>query len=102
VRAIRQRGERLLTDARILDTGPFVEQVLATGDARQARPPGRAKCLQAAQTLIRRRCREARGALAVKFVTRVGLSLADAARQLGISTSGIATAVARAERLHVH
>jgi hypothetical protein len=120
VRAIRQRGERLLTDARILDTGPFVEQVLATGDARQARPPGRAKRLQAAQTLIRRRCREApvrlgelqqgsrrrriaavRGALAVQLVTQVGLSLADAARQLGISTSGIAKAVARFKRLHV-
>jgi lambda repressor-like predicted transcriptional regulator len=32
------------------------------------------------------------------FLTRLGLSLADAARQLGVSTSGMAKAVARAER----
>ena len=70
---------------------------------------------------IRRRCREARvglaelhqgsrrlriaavqGALAVQLVTQVGLSLADAARQLGVSTSGIAKAVARTERSQVH
>jgi len=34
-------------------------------------------------------------------VTQVGLSLADAARQLGVSTSGIAKAVARAEQAPV-
>jgi hypothetical protein len=42
------------------------------------------------------------GALAVQVVTQIGLSLADAARQLGISTSGIAKAVVRAEQLQVH
>jgi DNA-directed RNA polymerase specialized sigma24 family protein len=31
-------------------------------------------------------------------VTRLGLSLAETARQLGVSTSGIAKALARAER----
>jgi transposase-like protein len=40
-----------------------------------------------------------RGALAVQFVTEIGLSLADAARQLGISTSGIAKAIARAGKV---
>jgi hypothetical protein len=35
-------------------------------------------------------------------VTQVGLSLADAARHLGVSTSGIAKAVARTERSQVH
>jgi len=35
-------------------------------------------------------------------VTQLGLSLADAARQLGVSTSGIAKAVARAEQPYVH
>ena len=121
VRAIRQRGERVLTDARILGTGPFVERLLAAGDPRQARPLARAKRLRAAQALVRRQCREARispvelqqgsrrrriaavrGALAVQLVTEVGLSLADAARQLGISTSGIAKAVARVEQPQVH
>jgi hypothetical protein len=36
------------------------------------------------------------------FLARLGLSLADTARQLGVSTSGIAKAVARAERPSVH
>jgi len=43
-----------------------------------------------------------RAALAVHLVTRLGLSLAEAARQLGVSTSGVAKAVARAERSYVH
>lgn len=46
-----------------------------------------------AATPIRRRCREARVGLAVQLVTQVGLSLADAARQLGVCTSGIAKAL---------
>jgi len=36
------------------------------------------------------------------FLACLGLSLADTARLLGISTSGIAKAVARAERPSVH
>jgi hypothetical protein len=36
------------------------------------------------------------------FLARLGLSLADTARLLGVSTSGIAKAVARAERPSVH
>ena len=36
------------------------------------------------------------------FLARLGLSLADTARLLGVSTSGIARAVARAERPSVH
>jgi REP element-mobilizing transposase RayT len=117
VRAVRQRNERVLTDERILGTGPFVERLLTESDPRQAQPRVRAKRLREAQTLIRRRCREARiglaelqqgsrrhriaavrGALAMQLVAAVGLSLAETARQLGVSTSGIAKAVARAER----
>ena len=36
------------------------------------------------------------------FLARLGLSLADTVRQLGVSASGIAKAVARAERPSVH
>jgi hypothetical protein len=36
------------------------------------------------------------------FLARLGLSLADTARLLGVSTSGTAKAVARAERPSVH
>jgi len=104
VRAIRQRAARGLADERSLGTGPFGERMLTAGEGRQ-------------QTRIRRRCRQAqvgvaelqlgsrrrrvaavRSELAVHLVTQLGLSLADAARQLGVSTSGVAKAVARAEQ----
>jgi REP element-mobilizing transposase RayT len=121
VRAVRQRVDRVLADERILGSGAFVERMLAAGDARQQTQHARAHRLRQAQALIRRRCRRAqvgveelrlgsrrrrvagvRAALAVHLVTRLGLSLAEAARQLGISTSGVAKAVARAERPSVH
>jgi putative transposase len=116
VRAIRQRGERVRTDARILGSGPFVEQMLARGDDRAKRQVARAKRLHEAEGIIRQACQRngisdeelrmggrrrqisaVRAHLAVYLVTQCGLSLADAARQLGVSTSGIAKAVARAE-----
>ena len=50
----------------------------------------------------RRRIAAVRAHLAVHLVTQLGLSLADTARQLGVSTSGIAKALARAERPIVH
>jgi predicted transcriptional regulator len=43
-----------------------------------------------------------RAGLAVHLVTELGLSLAETARHLGISTSGVAKAVMRAEREWVH
>jgi hypothetical protein len=46
----------------------------------------------------RRRIAAVRARVAVHFVTRLGFSLPDAARQLGVSTSGVAKAVARAEQ----
>jgi hypothetical protein len=117
VRAIRQRRDRVLADERILGTGSFVERMLAAGDARQKTQRARAQRLREAEALIRRRCRQAklgleelrmgsrrrriaavRVPLAVHLVTQLGLSLADTARQLGMSTSGIAKAVMRAER----
>jgi len=117
VRAIRQRGDRVLADERILGSGPFVARMLAAGDARQQTQQARGHRLRQAQALIRQRCRReqvgleelrmgsrrrriaaVRARLAVDLVTRLGLSLADRARQLGVSTSGIAKAVARAER----
>ena len=50
----------------------------------------------------RSRIAAVRGSLAVHLVTKIGLSLADAARQLGVSTSAIAKVVARAEQQPVH
>jgi len=121
LRAVRRRAERVLGDPRILGSGAFVERLLAAGDARQQTQQARAHRLRQAQALIRRRCRQAqvglaelqmgsrrhritavRSQLAVHLVTHLGLSLAEAARQLGISTSAIGKAVARAERPQVH
>ncbi len=95
--------------------------MLAAGDARQRAQRARGRRLREAQALIRRRCQRerlgleelrmgsrrrrvaaVRRDLAVELVTRLGLSLAEAARQLGISTSGIAKALARAEQAEVH
>jgi hypothetical protein len=111
----------VLADERILGSGPFVERMLAGGDARQQTQQARVQRLRQAQALIRHRCRRGqvgleelrmgsrrrriaavRTHLAVHLVTRLGLSLAETARQLGVSTSGIAKAVARAERPLVH
>lgn len=115
VRAIRQRADRVLADERMLGSGPFVERLLAAGDARLQTQHARAHRLREAQGRLRtvcareqisaeelrmggrRRLSAVRAHLAVHLVTQLGLSLAEAARSLGVSTSGIAKAVARAE-----
>jgi putative transposase len=90
--------------------------MLQAGEARPKLQHTRMHRLREAQALVRQRCAREhlsaeelrmggrrrrlsslRAQLAVHLVTRLGLSLADAARQLGVSTSGIAKAVARAE-----
>jgi putative transposase len=117
VRAVRRRGDRVLSDERILGTGPFVERMLASGDTRQQARRSQGQRMREAQASIRRRCREERVGLeelrmgsrrrqisvlrmdlAVLFVTQLGLSLADTARLLGVSTSGVAKALARVEK----
>jgi len=121
VRAVRQRGDRVRSDERILGTDTFVARMLAAGDARQQTQGSRGQRLREAQTCLRRRCREARvglaelqlgsrrgrvaavrAELAVDLVTHLGLSLAETARHLGVSTSGVAKALARVERSGVH
>ena len=51
---------------------------------------------------FRRRISGVQALLVLYLVTQLGPSLADTARQLGVSTSGVAKAVARAERPSVH
>jgi hypothetical protein len=114
VRAIRQRKEPVLADPRILGTGAFVEEMLRAGDARLRAQRGWTRRREEAQVWVARGCRRAgitpeevrrggrrqpaatvRAELAVGLVTELGLSLAEAARQLGISTSGIAQILRR-------
>jgi predicted HTH domain antitoxin len=103
-----------LADPRVLGTGAFVEQMLRAGDARLRAQRGWSQRLQEAQKWIARQSRRAgitpeevrrggrrqpvatvRGQLAVQLVTELGLSLAEAARHLGISTSGVAKILSR-------
>jgi len=114
VRAIRQRKAPVLADPRILGTGDFVEQMLQAGDARLRAQRGWARQREEAQRYIARHCRRAgldpaelgrggrrqpvatvRAKLAVALVTELGVSLAESARHLGISTSGIAKILSR-------
>jgi predicted DNA-binding protein (UPF0251 family) len=91
--------------------------ILGAGVSRQQSQRTRGQRLRDVQALIHCHCRQAQlsptelqlgnrrrriaavGAhLAVHLVIQLGLSLADTARKLGVSTSGIAKALARAER----
>jgi len=105
----------LLPNLAHLGTGAFVEQLLAEGDARLQRQNARGTRLGEAAAVVsgvsaggdqrgggpeggrRRRLSDVRARLAVHLVTQLRLSLAEAARHLGVSTSGLAKAVTRAE-----
>ena len=114
VQAVRQRGQPVLADPRILGTGAFVEDMILAGDERLRVVHRREERQRVARVTIAEECRKAgvsvdelrlgsrrrplarfRAELAVRAVEEWGLSLADAARELGISTSGIAKAVKR-------
>jgi hypothetical protein len=116
VRAVRRRGARVMADPRVLGTGAFVEKVVAEGDARLQSQRVRATRLAEAAAQVRAECQRTgvsaeelqmggrrrrvsavRARLAVRLVTQLGLSLAEAARHLGVSTSALARAVTRAE-----
>jgi len=115
VQAARSRGDRVPTDPRILGTGPFVEQLLTRDEERLRRTHARTQRSGEIEELIRGMCTSAginlgelqlggrrrsvarvRAKLARQLVGDYGISLADAARRLGVSTSAIAKALERA------
>lgn len=117
VRAMRQRRVRLATDPRILGSGEFVERLLEVADGRLKVGQLREQRLRQAAKVIREACRRmritpgelvagsrrghipaVRAELAHHLVTVLGLSLADAARQLGVSTSAISRAVEKTSK----
>jgi len=117
VQAVRQRGRPVLADPRILGTGAFVQDMVQAADERLRVVHQRDERQRIAREAIADECRKAgvgmeelrlgsrrhplpriRTRLAVRAVREWGLSLADAARELGISTSGIAKAVGRGVR----
>lgn len=117
VRAMRRRGQRALADARILGREDFVARMLEAADERLTPEPVRAQRHREATRLVHTLCRredirveelqagsrrkpvaEVRARIAVHLVTRLGLPLAEAARHLGVSTSGIAKVITRATK----
>jgi REP element-mobilizing transposase RayT len=114
VHAVRQRGQPVLADPRILGTGAFVEGMIQAGDERLRVVHGWEDRQRAARVAIAEECRKAevsveelrlgsrrhplptvRARLAERAVEEWGLSLADAARELGVSTSAVAKALRR-------
>ncbi len=114
VRAARRQKEQVLGDARILGNGEFVEEVLQQADQRTREILHRNQRIREAAKFIHAACERngiaaeelrsgsrrgpipaLRGRLARRLVTKLGLSLAEAARHLGVSTSAISKAVSR-------
>jgi len=115
VKALRSRGDQVLADPRILGAGPFVEQLLVHDEGRLRRMHAIGERSTQAEELIRRTCTSAgidrgelqlggrrrgvakvRAKLARQLVGELGMTLAEAARRLGVSTSGIAKILTRA------
>jgi hypothetical protein len=114
VKAMRRSGAREMGDERILGSGQFVEQLLeeasqeikhqipSTDLVERAEKEIRAACqrenidIAALRSASRRRpVSRLRADLAIKLVYELGLSLAETARQLGLSTSAVAQILRR-------
>ena len=112
VRSQRPRGARELSDERILGSGEFVERILREADARALRQHGARKVSRYAERVVAEECKKSgvlvmelrsgsrRGrlpAVRTKIVRELlenyGLKLAEIARQVGISTSGVSKIV---------
>ncbi len=108
VKSLRQRGEKHFSDERILGSGDFVREILeqvedsvkglvpAEGLLQTVADELRKRCEVVGVSLQllksgskRRECTELRKDFAVKFVMDFGLTYAETARQLGISTSAV-------------
>lgn len=119
VRAMRRRKARTLADERILGSTAFVERMIREADERFREQHLTGRRLDTAGEVIRRLCEReqvsatelrlggrrrsvtrARTRLAVELVGRLGLSLAEAARHLGVSTSGISKALTKASNIN--
>ncbi len=116
VRALRGQKEPMAGDPRILGSGEFVEGLLREAEARQVAALRRAPTRQAVEVVIRKTCGRTgasveelqrggrrgplsavRGTLAHELVVQLGLSLAEAARHLGVSTAAISKILRRTD-----
>jgi hypothetical protein len=114
VKALRRIGERELSDDRILGSGDFVKQVTEQVDLGRKYRFTASDRIEKATDAIEAACANqqievaalkngsrvgpvsrTRTALAIQLVHEYGLSLAETARQLGVSTSAIAKTIKR-------
>jgi REP element-mobilizing transposase RayT len=117
VRSTRARQASIQTDERVLGNGAFVVRLLEEAEARvQAQFPVAARLAKARKYIEeacaregigieelcggsrRRSVADLRGNVARHLITEIGLPMAEVARQLGITTSGVFRAVRREER----
>ena len=112
--SLRQSGDRIHCDERILGQDEFVESILAEADKRIAGQISINERILIAKRLIfetcdkervslaalkggsrRGRLPETRARLARELVEGIGLTMAETARQLGVTTSGISRILER-------
>ncbi len=117
VLSLKEKGERVAYDARILGGGDFVSEILAEAEHRVRRYlPLREKGAVAGGVIKeisrkeavyedevrlggqRRRVSQARGKIALRLSREYGFSLAEIARQLGVCTFAIAKAIRQIEQ----
>jgi len=108
VLALRSKGEKELSDERILGSGEFVEQILQEAEERQLRQMKLRRKGKSIGDIIQEECgrrkvseqelrkgsrralvSEVRAAIAYRSKEELGISGAEIARQLGVSTSSI-------------
>jgi REP element-mobilizing transposase RayT len=114
VKAIRRIGEKEASDERILGSGHFVEHIIQQASLAQKYRYSSHERKQKAEDIIDGQCRKqgitidalrggsrrsnvskVRAELSVMLVEELGISLAEAARMLGVTTSGVTRAIRR-------
>ena len=114
VRSQRQQREPQRFDERILGSGEFVERVLSEAQARAQRQQAARRQIGRAERVIAQACKKSaisltelrsgsrrgklptvRAALASKLAEDFGVGIAEIARHLGISTSGVSKILSR-------
>ena len=115
--SLRDRGGKEEYDSRVLGSGGFVERVLREADenlARQIRHrPRKSSIKEVVEKMCgeagveveelrrgnqRRRVAEVRAKVAYELNRKMGISMAEIARHLGVGASAIAMAIRKAER----
>jgi REP element-mobilizing transposase RayT len=114
VKSLRRSGEHEKGDARILGSGDFVAQVIDEAEQKVRQQLAGDDLIERAEKLISSYCTEhnipievlrsgsrrqavsaIRRQLALRLVKKIGLSMAETGRQLGLTTSGVAQILRR-------